>query len=279
MAFDRGRAARAEIEAENSVTGDLYAFLDEEPPPVPPTRSRRSDPGPVGSARRASPRRHTESLDGPLLSHAPLEDLFVFIGEVSPPRRRPPSDIRRKLAEMWWRWTQQRRREQMAEAISADGTLAPDCDYQQLSEGPGNQAVSSTANSFRDFWLSLGGGPIDIGEPFPRQGRRPSWGSAGYAPEGVQSQSRGRGTAPAGLMPQRSQSLFAPRASDRYHVLGDGPSQDPQSEEENDRNYWMPTSEELAMMVRMGELPHIMGDHFNMVGAPWDFSFSQAQMY
>ena len=24
---------------------------------------------------------------------------------------------------------------QMAEAISADGTLAPDCDYQQLSEG------------------------------------------------------------------------------------------------------------------------------------------------
>eukprot|EP00439_Symbiodinium_sp_Y106_P074942 s39_g14.t1 len=78
MAFDRGRAARAEIEAENSVTGDLYAFLDEEPPPVPPTRSRRSDPGPVGSARRASPRRHTESLDGPLLSHAPLEDLFVF---------------------------------------------------------------------------------------------------------------------------------------------------------------------------------------------------------
>ncbi|CAE7393525.1 unnamed protein product [Symbiodinium sp. KB8] len=178
---------------------------------------------------------------------------------------------------MWWRWTQQRRREQMSEAISADGTLAPYCDYHQLSEGPGNPAVSSTANSFRDFWLSLGGGPIDIGEPYPRQGRRPSWGSAGYAPEGVQS--RGRGTASAGLMPQRSQSLFAPRASDRYHVLGDGPSQDPQSEEEYDRNYWMPTSEELAMMVRMGELPHIMGDHFNMVGAPWDFSFSQAQMY
>mmetsp|Transcript_51064 Transcript_51064/g.114748 ORF Transcript_51064/g.114748 Transcript_51064/m.114748 type:complete len:281 (+) Transcript_51064:27-869(+) len=275
MAFHRGRAARAEIEAESTFGGDLYAFLDEEPS-KPAPRSRRSDPGPGSAARRASPPRISPSrgIEGPLLPQGPLEDVFVFIGEASPPRRRRSEDLRRRLAELWWRWTQQRRREQLSGAIRADGELAPDCDYQQLSEGPGDApSVSSTANSFRDFWLSLGGGPISLGDTHASNvERRATAYSAGYS-EGADR--RGRGSNPAGLMPSRSRSLFAPRASDRYHVLADGPSQDPQSDDEFDRNHWAPSQElqdEIAMMVRMGELPHLMGTPWGL-GAAWDNGF------
>eukprot|EP00438_Fugacium_kawagutii_P004850 Skav221071 [mRNA] locus=scaffold3118:276688:279958:- [translate_table: standard] len=103
MAFNRGHAARREIEAESAVGGvggDLYAFLDETPPAKPrglararsvppgtdrqePERSRcrerwSSDdrpPAAVGGRSLAKPIRELCS-QGPLIQ-PPLMDLYV----------------------------------------------------------------------------------------------------------------------------------------------------------------------------------------------------------
>ncbi|CAJ1403903.1 unnamed protein product [Effrenium voratum] len=233
MAYDRGRAARATIQAESSC-GDLYTFLDEKPP----ERSRAvSLPGP---ARRAmtpprSARAQPPGLEGPLIEK-PLVDLFVFIGEAPPPRQRARATLRRSLEEVWWRWSQRQRRLQMAQE---DGdTLAPGCDYQQLAEGPAGPMPGPTGGNWDRFreWL-------EGEEPVRYEGRR-----RGSDP--------GRGRDVAGLLREpRSRSVFAPRASDRYHELDDGP-QESRSDDEAERNYWTPSPEEIEMMMRFGDTPN-----------------------
>eukprot|EP00435_Cladocopium_sp_Y103_P030624 s1549_g7.t1 len=76
----------------------------------------------------------------------------------------------------------------------------------------------STANSFRDFWLSLGGGPLSIdtlGSDTSRHTARR--GTDPGRPRGRPASAQVAGIA------QRSRSVFEPRASDRYHQLDDGP--------------------------------------------------------
>ena len=52
MAFDRGRAARAMIQAEDAGVGDLYEFLEEEPPKRP--RAASVPPGATTNGFHAS---------------------------------------------------------------------------------------------------------------------------------------------------------------------------------------------------------------------------------
>ncbi|CAJ1348941.1 unnamed protein product [Effrenium voratum] len=136
MAYDRGRAARATIQAESSC-GDLYTFLDEKPPERSravslPGPARRAMTPPRSARAQRAQRAQPPGLEGPLIEK-PLVDLFVFIGEAPPPRQRARATLRRSLEEVWWRWSQRQRRLQMAQE---DGdTLAPGCDYQQLAEG------------------------------------------------------------------------------------------------------------------------------------------------
>jgi len=144
-----------------------------------------------------------------------------------------------------------------------DESYGPSCDYQQLSEGPaGSMATQSTANSFRDFWLSLGGGPLSIdtlGSDPSRQARR------GTDP----GRPRGRPEAQVAGIAQRSRSVFEPRASDRYHQLDDGPRRQERSEDdlhwaEDDRLYWDPAPTDLEVLARMGDVPNLGFGPFTM---------------
>lgn len=270
MAFDRGYVARQEIQAKSILGGDLYDFLDEKPPEkpkglaraksLPPgARNLRSNrledrpPAPLGT--------DADTLEGPLIQ-PPLVDLYVFLGEAPPPQnavRRRDLDLRRAWAEVWWRFRSRRRMEQNQQ----DESYGPSCDYQQLSEGPaGSMATQSTANSFRDFWLSLGGGPLSIdtlGSDPSRQARR------GTDP----GRPRGRPEAQVAGIAQRSRSVFEPRASDRYHQLDDGPRRQERSEDdlhwaEDDRLYWDPAPTDLEVLARMGDVPNLGFGPFTM---------------
>ena len=274
MAFDRGYVARQQIQAESCVGGDLYDFLDEKPPEPRPTLRQRAVSLPPGArSPRGSPLQRrslddrppaaggdSNTLEGPLIQ-PPLLDLYVFLGEAPPPHaaaRRRDLDLRRAWAEVWWRFRSQRRR---MEQSAPDESFGPSCDYQQLAEGPGGRSVTtqSTANSFRDFWLSLGGGPLsmDTGDASRQPGAR-----RGTVP----NERRGR-EAPVTGIAQRSRSVFEPRSSDRYHQLEGQPRRQEQYDDdlpwpEDGRQYW--DTPDLEMLARMGDVPNLGFGPFTM---------------
>ncbi|CAK9115359.1 unnamed protein product [Durusdinium trenchii] len=261
MAFDRNRAARAEIQEEGCGI-DLYEFLDEKPPDPPalPARARAHSLPPGGRFRhdRATRSRSdtrpspgsavSDTLEGPLIE-PPLVDLYVFLGETPPPQhlvRRRDLDLRRAWAEVWWRWNGRRRAGDAQSQV--DESLGPSCDYQQLSEGPGASVAQSTANSFRDFWLSLGGGPLsmDLGATRSDSNRR----GTDPAPRGRDDR---RDVPVTGIAGPRARSVFEPRASDRYHAL-EGEPRDPDPDLQWPCNEpWDPA--DLDAMARFGVMP------------------------